>query len=294
MNNEPRSSYIFRLACIFIVIVLLVTCLYYLKAVLVPMLFAIIFAVMLFPFCIRLEKWGFGKGLASFTTVFITTVFLGFLVYLLFNQVSSFITHAPQLSGKLDSIVKSIRDFAAEKFHLKKTVVADKIQQQLSGLENNSGAILSGVIANLPVFLVNLFLVPLYVFFLLYYRHFFLEFFYKVFHSSEKSDIDETLDNLNMVIKGYVFGQFLDIIIIGFVNTLTLYFLGIGYPIVLGFSIAVLCIIPYLGMVIGSIVAIVVALLTTTTSWQPLTALAALWVIHIIDSNVVAPYVIGS
>jgi len=258
MNNEPRSSYIFRLACIFIVIVLLVTCLYYLKAVLVPMLFAIIFAVMLFPFCIRLEKWGFGKGLASFTTVFITTVFLGFLVYLLFNQVSSFITHAPQLSGKLDSIVKSIRDFAAEKFHL------------------------------------NLFLVPLYVFFLLYYRHFFLEFFYKVFHSSEKSDIDETLDNLNLVIKGYVFGQFLDIIIIGFVNTLTLYFLGIGYPIVLGFSIAVLCIIPYLGMVIGSIVAIVVALLTTTTSWQPLTALAALWVIHIIDSNVVAPYVIGS
>src|SRR5262245_3374480 len=80
MSNEPRSSHIFRLACIFIVIVLLVTSLYYLKAVLVPMLFAIIFAVMLFPFCIRLEKWGFGKGLASFTTVFVTTVFLGLLV----------------------------------------------------------------------------------------------------------------------------------------------------------------------------------------------------------------------
>jgi predicted PurR-regulated permease PerM len=294
MSNEPRSSYIFRLACIFIVFVLLVTCLYYLKAVLVPMLFAIIFAVMLFPFCIRLEKLGFGKGFASFSTVFITTVFLGLLVYLLFNQVSSFITHAPQLSDKLDSIVKSIRDFAAERFHVKKTVVADKIQQQLSELENNSGAILSNVIAQLPVFLVNLFLVPLYVFFLLYYRHFFLEFFYKVFYSAEKTDIDETLENLNLVIKGYVFGQFLDIIIIGFANALTLYFLGIGYPIVLGFGIAVLCIIPYLGMIIASIAALLVALLTTTTTWQPLTALVALWVIHIIDSNVVAPHVIGS
>jgi len=258
------------------------------------MLFAIIFAVMLFPFCIRLEKWGFGKGLASFTTVLITTVFLGFLVYLVFNQISSFITHAPQLTDKLDSIVKSVRDFAAERFHLKKTVVADNIQQQLSGLENNSGAILSNIIAHLPVLLINLFLVPLYVFFLLYYRHFFLEFFYKVFYRVERTDIDETLENLNLVIKGYVFGQFLDIIIIGFVNTLTLYFIGISYPIVLGFGIAVLCIIPYLGMVIGSIIALLVALLTTTTTWQPLTALAALWVIHIIDSNVVAPYVIGS
>jgi predicted PurR-regulated permease PerM len=294
MNSQARFPYVLRLACIFIVIVLLVTTLYYAKVVLVPMLFAIIFAVMLFPFSIRLEKWGFGKGLASFTAVFITTIFLGFLVYLLFNQISSFITHAPQLSNKMDSIVNSIRDFATEKFHLKKTVVADKIHQQLNDLENSSGILVSGLIANLPGFLINLFMVPLYVFFLLYYRHFFLEFFYKIFHSSDKTDIDETLANLNLVIRGYVFGQFLDIIIIGFINTITLYLIGIGYPIVLGFGIAVLCIIPYLGMIAGSIVALLVALLTTTTSWQPFTALAALWVIHIIDSNVVAPYVIGS
>jgi predicted PurR-regulated permease PerM len=132
MNNEQRSPYIVRLASILIVVVLLVISLYYSKAVLVPMLFSIIFAVMLFPFCIRLEKLGFRKSLASFTTVFITTIFLGYLVYLLFSQVSSFATHAPQLSDKLDSIVNSIRDFAVERFHLKKTDVADKIQQQLT------------------------------------------------------------------------------------------------------------------------------------------------------------------
>src|SRR5262249_31411576 len=149
----------------------------------------------------------------------------------------------------------------------------------------------SNVIAHLPSFVVNLFMVPLYVFFLLYYRHFFLEFFYKVFYRADKTDIDETLESLNLVIKGYVFGQFLDIIIIGFVNAITLYLLGIGYPMILGFGIAILCIIPYLGMIIASVVALLVAMLTTTTTWQPFTALATLWVIHIIDSNIVAPYV---
>ena len=294
MNAEQRSPYIIRLASVLIVIVLLVISLYYSKAVLVPMLFSIIFAVMLFPFSRRLEKIGFGKGLAAFSTVFITSVFLGFLIYLLFNQVSSFVSHAPQLTDKLDSIVNSIRDFAVEKFHLKKTDVADKIQQQLTQLENNSGTILSSIFAYVPAFLINLFMVPLYVFFLLYYRHFFLEFFYKVFYSADKTDIDETVDNLNHVIKGYVFGQFLDIIIIGFVNAVTLYLLGIGYPIALGFGMTFLCIIPYLGMIVASIVALFVALLTTSTTWQPVAALALLWVIHIFDSNVVAPYVIGS
>jgi predicted PurR-regulated permease PerM len=142
--------------------------------------------------------------------------------------------------------------------------------------------------------LTDIFLVPLFVFFLLYYRHFFLEFSYKIFPDSENILIDDTLEKLEAIIKGYIFGQFLDIIIIGAVNTIALYLLGIGYPIVLGFGLAVLCIIPYLGMLVGSIIALIVAFLTTQTTWQPFTSFSVLWVIHIIDSNLVAPSVIGA
>ena len=110
----------------------------------------------------------------------------------------------------------------------------------------------------------------------------------------DKAEIDDTVENIGIVIKGYVFGLFLDIIIIGFANTVALYFLGIGYTIILGFGIAFLCIVPYLGMIVGSVIALFVALLTTDTTWQPLTAFGVLWVIHVIDSNIVAPYVIGS
>src|SRR5687767_14381782 len=88
--EQNRLPYIVRLAVILIVLVLLVTVLYYLKIVLVPLLFSIIFAVMLYPFAIRLEKWGFAKGLAAFVTVLITTALLGYLVYLMFIQLSSF------------------------------------------------------------------------------------------------------------------------------------------------------------------------------------------------------------
>ena len=294
MNQQARFPYILRVASIFIVLVLTVITLYYLKVVLVPLLFSILFAVMLFPFSLRLERIGFAKGLAAFITVFVTTILLGFLVYLIFTQLSTFFSQVPQLSERLNKIVETIRDFLVERFGVKKSVMADQIQTQLNQVQAYSGKILSDIIATLPSFLIQVFLIPLYVFFLLYYRHFFLEFFYKIFYASDKQEIDEAVENIGFVIKGYVFGQFLDIIIIGVVNTIALYFLGIGYAIILGFGVAVLCIIPYLGMIAGSVIALLVALLTTETTWQPITAFGVLWFIHIIDSNLVAPYVIGS
>jgi len=294
MNQQARFPYILRVASIFIVLVLTVITLYFLKVVLVPILFSILFAVMLFPFSLRLERMGFAKGLAAFVTVFVTTILLGFLVYLIFTQLSTFFSQIPQLSERLNKIVETIRDFLVGQLGVKKSVMADQIQTQLNQVQVYSENILSDIIKALPSFLIQVFLIPLYVFFLLYYRHFFLEFFYKIFHSLDKAEIDEAVESIGFVIKGYVFGQFLDIIIIGVVNTIALYLLGIGYAIILGFGVAVLCIIPYLGMIVGSVIAILVALLTTETTWQPLTAFGVLWFIHIIDSNLVAPYVIGS
>ena len=294
MISPARFPYILRVASIFVVLVFSVLTLYYMKIVMVPILFSILFAVMLFPFCLRLEKIGLAKGLAAFITVFITTILLGFLVYLIFTQLSTFFAQLPQLTERMNKIVDTIRDFLVAEFGIKKSVMADQIQTQLNQAEAYSGTMLSDIIAALPAFLINVFLIPLYVFFLLYYRHFFLEFFYKIFYKLDKEEIDEAVESIGFVIKGYIFGQFLDIIIIGVANTIALYMLGVGYAIILGFGVAVLCIVPYLGMIAGSVIALLVALLTTTTTWQPLTAFGVLWFIHIIDSNLVAPYVIGS
>ncbi len=291
--KQIHQPYILRLAAILISTMLIALALYYTKVVIVPILFSIIFAVMIFPFCIRLEKWGFSKGFAAFTTVLITTVFLGFLGYILFTQVSIFSENIPQISKKMNLLLNDLRDFAAHKLSMKKSVVAEKIEEQLTQLQNTTGLISAGTLRVISSILINLFLIPLYIFFLLYYRHFFIEFFYKVFQSADKEVIDDTIQKMEVVIKGYLFGQFLDILIIGAANAAVLYFIGVGYPIILGFLIATFCIIPYLGMIVGSLLAVLVAFVTTDTSWQPLSAFISLWIIHIIDSNLVAPMIIG-
>jgi predicted PurR-regulated permease PerM len=290
--QQAHQPYIIRLAAIFIVVFLTALALYYLKIVLVPLLFSIVFAVMIFPFCLQLEKWRFSKGFAAFTSVFVFTGLLLILAYIIFIQLSLFVAHIPQISAKLNIMINDLRDFAAHKLSLKRSVVGNKIQAQITQLQDSSFSASS--LGTLSSLLINVFLIPLYVFFLIYFRHFFIEFFYKLFYAVNKDLIDETLQKMNSVIKGYLLGQLLDIIIIGTANALALYFIGVGYPIVLGFVIACLCIIPYMGMIVGSLVALLVAFMTTETSWQPLTAFGVLWIIHIIDSNLVSPLVIGS
>lgn len=290
---RPTSQpYIIRLAAILVSLSLLVLGLYYLKVVLVPLVFSIIFAVMLFPLCLRFERWGFSKGIAAFSSVFAGTLILGLLAYVLIRQVSLFTDHLPQISARMNSMIDQLKDYAVHKFNMKRTEAANKIQEQLTLIQNGLVPRLSfNTIGSL---LINIFLIPLYIFFLIYYRHFFIEFFYKTFHSADKDVIDDTIVKIGLVIKGYLFGQFLDIVVIGAANAAALYFIGIGYAIILGFIIAMLCIVPYLGMIAGSIIALLVAFITTDTGWQPLTAFIVLWVIHIIDSNLVAPLIIGS
>src|SRR5438067_5736554 len=109
--RQIKQPYIIRLAATLISVTLIAFALYHLKVVIVPLLFAIIFAVMLFPFCMRLEKWGFSKGIAAFTTVLFTTIILGLLAYVLFMQLSIFTEQIPQLSQKFNLIMNDFRDF---------------------------------------------------------------------------------------------------------------------------------------------------------------------------------------
>jgi len=292
--QQNRFPYVLRLASILIALFLITAALYYMKVVFVPLLFSIIFAVMLYPFCQRFEKFGLSKGLSAFVAVFLATICLVLLGYLILRQVSIFLHQIPELSEKTNKIIGNIQQYASKNLRMKKTNFADNLQIKITELPGRVAGMFANSLPLILSLLINIFLIPLYVFFLLYYRHFFLEFSYKIFPDSEKILIDDTLEKLELVIKGYIFGQFLDIILIGAVNTIALYLLGIGYTIILGFGLAFLCIIPYLGMVVGSIIVLIVAILTTQTTWQPVTAFFLLWMIHIIDSNFVAPKVIGS
>ncbi|HEY1054431.1 MAG TPA: AI-2E family transporter, partial [Emticicia sp.] len=140
----------------------------------------------------------------------------------------------------------------------------------------------------------NLSIMPVYMFFLLLYRDFFREFFYKVFKSVDKEQVDLVLGKIYDVIHSYLSGVIIVTIIVGTLNTISLLLLGIDYAIFFGFLASVLLIIPYIGILIGSLLPIVIALVTKDSPMYAVGVAASFFAIQMLEGNFITPNIVGS
>jgi predicted PurR-regulated permease PerM len=94
--------------------------------------------------------------------------------------------------------------------------------------------------------------------------------------------------------QNYISGLILVIAIIAILNTTGLLILGIKYAVFLGILSALLTIIPYIGIVLGSILPILVALLTKDSLLYAAGVIAIFGLVQFLEGNFITPKIIGS
>ena len=97
---------------------------------------------------------------------------------------------------------------------------------------------------------------------------------------------------INTYFKRYIFCQTLDAAILGTIMTITMSVMGVGYAFVLGPMLGFANLIPYFGSIVGTIIAILVIMLTDGVN-SGLIAAVVLIVIQQIDANVIFPRLLG-
>ncbi|MBS1665161.1 MAG: AI-2E family transporter [Bacteroidetes bacterium] len=292
--NQLKFASPVRSAAILIILVICFVILSWAADVIVPLLFSIIFSAMLFPICIRLERWGCHKGIAAFVSILTAGVLLALFLGVVIMQLMHLVEQGPQFITRISALIDRAETFVAQRFHIEKSTQADHVHAQLNKLMDSSGAYFSSGMTYTTALLSTFVLVLLFSFFLLYLRVFFLEFFYKTFASSDKSLIDETLHKIYAVIQNYLLGLLKVICIIGCLNSVGLWALGIESPLFFGFLGGLLVIIPYIGILIGAALPIIVALITKDSYWYAAGVLFVFLFVHILEGNVITPYVVGS
>jgi predicted PurR-regulated permease PerM len=263
-----------------------------LKIVVVPLLFSLIFAAMLYPVCRKLEYIGMSKGIAAFTAVLFTTILLGVALYFIYHQVMQFVEEGPQFMTKISELYDKFQALVADMFGVRRSSQS-KLQSVLARLANNTEVLVSGIIAFLSGFITDVTLIPLYVFFLLYFRDFFVEFFYKIIPSSDKEVIDITINQIYDVILNWMRGVLIVIVIVGILNSVGLMILGIEYPFFFGFLASFLALIPYIGILIGSLLPALLALITKDSYWYAVGVVGIFWFVQVLEGNLITPYIVG-
>ena len=83
-------------------------------------------------------------------------------------------------------------------------------------------------------------------------------------------------------------------LIVGVLNSVGLYALGVKHAILFGMICAVMTIIPYIGIVISALLPITMVWISTGNVWYPIGVIAVFTFVQYLEANVIFPMVVGT
>jgi predicted PurR-regulated permease PerM len=292
--QEYNFPYVVRLAFALICVTILVYWMYILDSIVPLLLFSILFAMAMYPLVAWLERKNLGR-VVSITIGILTFTLVGAgIVAILCYQVADFTEMLPQLTEKVNESLNKIQLWAFDRFKIPPSRQLNELQKYTQNLANSGRALVGTALTTTTNMLTNLSILPVYVFFLLYYRDLFKQFFYKVFKDVKKAKINEVLCKIYDVVHSYLSGLFIVTLIVGTLNSIGLLALGIPSAFFFGFLAASLLILPYIGILVGSILPIVVALVTKDSPMYAVGVAGVFFFIQMLEGNLITPYIVGS
>jgi len=289
-----RFPFIIKFAFSLISVTILVYWLVVLQDILVPFYVAVILAMALFPISNWLEKIGLGRVAGVTIALLLFLVISAGVIWLASTQIASFTEMFPQLEKRFTDLFLQCQRWTEQHFHVGRKIQNDKLRQYATGMLSSGGVVFTSALSMTGNMLGNLSLIPIYMFFLLYYRDFFKLFFYKVFKNASKYAIDTVLTKIYEVVHSYLKGLITVTFIVGSLNTVGLLALGIDYAIFFGFLAAALLIIPFIGILIGSILPIIIALITKDSPMYAVGVAGVFIFVQFLEGNFITPQVVGS
>jgi predicted PurR-regulated permease PerM len=282
-------------ATIFLVgLFVLLTILYIAQGIIVPLVFAIIIAIVLHPVVIFFLQIKINRVVAIIITLLLTFLVIAAFGTFLFSQASRFSESWPVLVDKFTGMLNQTITWASGYFDINPQRIHEWITKTKGELINNSSAAIGQTLVTVGNGVVILFLVPVYVFMILFYQPLILDFIRKLFGTSNQSQVSEIVSQTKTVIQRYLVGLVIEFVMVATLNSVALLILGIDYAILLGIIGALLNVIPYIGGIVAVAIPMMVALATKSTAWYAFYVLASYYFIQLIDNNYIVPKIVAS
>lgn len=258
-----------------------------------PLLLAFIVALLLRPLSGWIERFKINRGISSVLSIFLVLLILSGLSYFFSTQVGSITNDLNSIGARFNELIDRGYSWMENTFGIEQQRQTRYLKDSLNSFLENSTAAFSQTLSATADFFTGFFLFLIGLFFLLYYRRFLVAFLFKWFNPGKYSVLSSTIKKVEMVIRSYIVGLFTVIIIVAILNSVGLMLLGIEHAVFFGSLAAVLTIIPYIGILVGSLLPILFALVTKDSLWYPVGVALLFWAVQFLEGNFITPNVIG-
>lgn len=290
-TTNPTAQLAYNLTSLIAIIFIL----YVMRPFLVPLLISFILSVMVFPIVHFLEKkLRFNRVFSALTVLLLLGIIIGTLIWLISGQLTNFVSKSDLYTSRLTAIYNSTLTYFETNFGITKNQLMSPNEMKFETLIRNNFSKIGDFLSSSTGIISDLFLIPIYIFFFLLYRKFFVEFIHKAFPEKNNKFLNIILDKIYEVQKSYLLGLFTVMFIVGILNSIGLLILGIENAVFFGFLAALLLLIPYIGIIIGSLLPAMVALATKDSAWYSLGVIGIFGFVQFLEGNFITPKITGS
>jgi len=293
-NEELKLPVYTKVTILLIGLFALFTILYIARVIIIPVVFATIFAIVLHPVVNFFVRYKINRVVAITSSLLLTFLVLVGFGSLIISQTSRLIDSWPVLVEKFTGLLNQNISDAADYYNKDPEKIHEWISKTMGELVNISTAAIGQTLVIVGSALVVLFLIPVYIFLILFYQPLLIEFIHKLFGINNKSRVSEIVSQIKRLIQRYLIGLLIEAVIVAVLDTVALLILGIEYALILGILGALLNTIPYLGGLVAVALPMLVALVTKSSPMYAIYVLIAYYIIQLIDNHYIVPIIVAS
>ncbi len=283
-----------RLAAIVILLFLLVYFLIVARHLLIPLVFGGLLAIVLNPLCRKIEdriQW-------RIPSIFLTFLLIGLPVlgfcYFIYIEITDVISSLPDIENRFKEITNEFYIWVYRQFGFTKAESEKWIMETFPQILNGSlTSTFPRMIASAS-FLINSLLTFVYCFFFMLYRTAFKNFFLIQMTEENREKAEALLERINLVIGRYLVGMLLVTFVLGVLNSLGLWIIGVKYCLFWGFLGGMLAFIPYLGTFLAAFLPFLYTLSLSNGWFQPLLVILVFNIVQLLENNLITPKIAGA
>ena len=289
--NSPK---IIKTAALVFVISALFIFIYLAQSILLPIILGLFFSILLLPLVHFFnQRFRFKDIFSIITAILLSVIFLVGLIYFFSKEIGYVLNDLPEISKNLHIHYATIQNWVKETFNISYDSQSSFLSNNISASKLISPSSVQSI-GGLTDLLINLILIPIYTLLILIYRKNFISFLHQITKKSSQRITTEILAEINQVLRQYLMGLGIEMLVVAILMTFGLWIIGFKYFLFIGILTALLNLVPYIGIVIACSISILLVLVGNSDLTLITGVLIVNAAVQFIDNNILIPKIVGS
>lgn len=292
-STSPASASIRIIA-----IAVLFGCIYYASSVVITLTCSILIASVLEPGVKGMERLRVPRWLASLIMVLLMLAAAYLVIYVIYDRAQAFLDELPKLVAKLKQLTAHIQVTARNIRQSTQTIIIPpssdanlptvRLQQESPWMQ----FALRGI-GSVYAFAVTVMFIPFLVFFMLTSKNQLWASSLNLFSIQRRQQAEDVIEAIARMMRRFVVGNFLVGLISAGIITPAFAMIHLQYALLMGPLAAFLSLIPYIGVALGILPPLLIALLQYDTMGPFVVIGVTVAVVHFLAVNVLTPKLVG-